>query len=326
MTVGEPAAKRWWQATVGLTLAAFAVAVLTAPGPSKQPALGLVVLLFLGSSVHVASTSALFLLPEVRGHANKNRRRYVVAPCSLIATSALLAAFLPFEQLRWLLLAFYAWQFFHFQKQNLGLVALAGVSVGAAALTRSERRSLQASGGAAIAALVSRPHLLQLSGNWPLKGLFPLAAAAFAVAVASGVSQVLRRPRPERPVRLVAMYLLAVFFPLPIFLFSSPYAAVAGMTIAHGLQYLVLVGLVLVGRSRQRAVWATGLTAIAVLGGLALAVTSHLHGSGPSLRWLFGAYLGAVMSHFVVDAGLWRLRDAFPRRFLQDRLPYLLPS
>jgi len=26
----------------------------------------------------------------------------------------------------------------------------------------------------------------------------------------------------------------------------------------------------------------------------------------------------------VIDAGLWRLRDSFPRRFLASRMPYLL--
>jgi hypothetical protein len=35
-------------------------------------------------------------------------------------------------------------------------------------------------------------------------------------------------------------------------------------------------------------------------------------------------YLGVVMAHFVIDAGLWRLWDAFPRRFLTARMPYLL--
>jgi hypothetical protein len=30
------------------------------------------------------------------------------------------------------------------------------------------------------------------------------------------------------------------------------------------------------------------------------------------------------MAHFVIDAGLWRLRDEFPRGFMRSRLPYLL--
>jgi hypothetical protein len=30
------------------------------------------------------------------------------------------------------------------------------------------------------------------------------------------------------------------------------------------------------------------------------------------------------VAHFVIDAGLWRLRDEFPRRFRTERLPFLL--
>jgi hypothetical protein len=41
-------------------------------------------------------------------------------------------------------------------------------------------------------------------------------------------------------------------------------------------------------------------------------------------RFVFGTYLGVVMAHFVVDAGLWRMRDAFPRAFMSRHLPYLL--
>jgi hypothetical protein len=106
----------------------------------------------------------------------------------------------------------------------------------------------------------------------------------------------------------------------------SPYAAVGGMTIAHGLQYLLLLGLVAAGnpRSRGRALRLAALGNIALAGGLAQSAASHLHGAGPAGRLLFGGYLGAVMAHFVIDAGLWRLRDPFPRAFLAARAPGLL--
>jgi hypothetical protein len=65
---------------------------------------------------------------------------------------------------------------------------------------------------------------------------------------------------------------------------------------------------------------------VALLGGVALEKASHLHGAAPAQRLLFGAYLGAVMAHFVIDAGLWRLRDTFPRAFLARRVPYLVPD
>jgi hypothetical protein len=121
------------------------------------------------------------------------------------------------------------------------------------------------------------------------------------------------------------MYLMALLFFLPVFVFGSPYAAVGGMTVAHGMQYLLLLGLVAAG-SGTRLVQLATLCNMALLGGAALEKASHLHGAAPAARLLFGAYLGAVMAHFVIDAGLWRLRDPFPRAFLARRAPHLVPS
>ena len=122
------------------------------------------------------------------------------------------------------------------------------------------------------------------------------------------------------------MYLMGLFFSVPVFIFTSPYAAVGGMTIAHGMQYLLLVSLFAAGGPGEagRALRLAVLGNVALIGGAVLAVTSHLHSGGPAVRLVFGAYLGAVMAHFVVDAGLWRLRDAFPRVFLARRVPYLM--
>ena len=57
-----------------------------------------------------------------------------------------------------------------------------------------------------------------------------------------------------------------------------------------------------------------------------LAAASGLQEAQPAVRLLYGAFLGAVMAHFVVDAGLWRLSEPFPRSFLAGRLPYLVPG
>jgi hypothetical protein len=121
-------------------------------------------------------------------------------------------------------------------------------------------------------------------------------------------------------------FLAALLFWLPVFLFRSPYAALAGLTLAHGFEYLILIGAVTAGAPRKSS-WEwdlVGLALIGLAGGAVLSVASHLHSAVPSLRILFGAYVGVVMSHFVVDGRLWRLRDGFPRRFLGTRLPRLL--
>lgn len=100
------------------------------------------------------------------------------------------------------------------------------------------------------------------------------------------------------------------------------------MTVAHGMQYLLLVGLVAgSGKSGPPRLAKLALLAnIALIGGAALSAASHLHDAAPVGRLVFGAYLGIVMAHFVLDAGLWRLRDPLTRKFLAGRLPYLIPA
>lgn len=100
------------------------------------------------------------------------------------------------------------------------------------------------------------------------------------------------------------------------------------MTVAHGLQYLLLVGLVAGGgrAGTSRLARLALLANIALVGGAVLSAASHLHNADPAGRLVFGAYLGVVMAHFVIDAGLWRMRDPLARKFLTAHLPYLVPS
>ncbi len=174
---------------------------------------------------------------------------------------------------------------------------------------------------------MARPSLLQVAVNPRLGALFPACAAAFGVAVVVGLALLAGRRATARPVPLALTYLMALLFFLPVFAFASPYAAVGGLTIAHGAQYLLLMGLVAGGGpvgGTVRALRLAVLVNIMLIGGAVLEVTSHLHDGEPGVRVLYGMYLGVVMAHFVIDAGLWRLRDAFPRRFLSTRVPYLI--
>jgi hypothetical protein len=329
---GRARARAWLWTTIGLSAGAFALAIAFAPAASAPPATalggsGLGGLLFIASSGHVAATAWFYGERDVRAHIASHRWRYLWTPLVLVLAAAVTAAILPPRTMAWLLLPYFAWQFFHFQKQNLGLAALAASSAGAPRLTRGERRAIMAAGGAGIAGLMTRPSLLQVSVDPRLGALFPACAAAFGVAVAVGLALLARRRAPARPVPVALTYLMALLFFLPVFVFTSPYAAVGGLTIAHGAQYLLLMSLLAGGGSvgaTVRAFRLAVLVNVMLIGGAILEVTSHLHDGEPAVRVLYGMYLGVVMAHFVVDAGLWRLRDAFPRRFLAARAPYLL--
>jgi hypothetical protein len=276
--------------------------------------------------VHVASTGWFYTLPEVRSYAGEHPGRYVYAPISLIVIAAAIAAIMPPASFAWLLLPYFGWQLLHFQKQNLGMAALSATSHALAGVRPLERRALTAAGLAGVPALIARPSVLQLGVDPGLMWLRSAGLAVFVGAVTVGVVALTRRPEPERPAGFCVVYAMSLCFALPVFVFRSPYAAVGGMTLAHGLQYLLLVGLVAAGADggRIRMLRLAAFCNIALIGGIALNAASHLHGGEAFTRSLFSAYLGAVMAHFVIDAGLWRLRDQFPRRFLSTNVPYLV--
>ena len=66
-----------------------------------------------------------------------------------------------------------------------------------------------------------------------------LGRAVFCAGVAMGVARGCRTGRLSSVVAVV--YVVSVVFFAPVWVFASPYAAVAGLTIAHGLQYLLLM-------------------------------------------------------------------------------------
>jgi hypothetical protein len=251
----------------------------------------------------------------------------IVLPLCLMICCGVAGLLMPSTSLSWLLLPFFAWQFHHFQKQNLGLVVLSAASAGVSGPRRFERRIVILAGGFGMAALLADPALLQLGIYQPLGFGIALALGGYVVVLVTGLFLLLRRPASQRPPSYCAIYIASLLFPLPIFIFRSPYAAVGGMTIGHGLQYLILMALVArgngAGRSGGREI--ASLCGIALAGGAALSVASHLHLSNAALlRGVFGLYVGLVCAHFIVDARLWRLSQPFPRAFLGSRIPFLL--
>ena len=237
-------------ATVLLTAGAFVAAAFLAPSASTSPTRGLVWLLFLGSSVHVASTGWLYTLSDVRAHAARHPTG--TSGCrsaSLQEERSALPRALP-SRLTWLLLPYFAWQFFHFGNRTWawlpsqrrrpagGAIASSGAPSVGARRCCGHRRAHGAPG--------PPPTPRRLSD----RALFTLAELAFAGAVVIGLAALARRPAEERPLAFCVVYLLALIFSLPVFVFASPYAAVGGMTIAHGFQYLLLVGLVAAGGRR----------------------------------------------------------------------------
>ncbi len=328
-------ASRFGPSVVVITLGAVAVGSLAGPAAGAPPAAPLAWLLFVGSSFHVAATLGMFSFGEVREHARGHPVRYLLVPGALLVGAVASCLLLPAHARALMLLAFFGWQLWHYQKQNLGLAALATASAHLPSLRLVERRCILVSGFGGVFALVANPSVLQLVA-WRPPASVATAAHTLAVLVlgvsigAATVATVRRWATATTTLAAGAVYLVAVAFPIPLVLTRSPYAAIGGLTLAHGLQYLLLVGHVVAGPPSHRKAPTElarllGVLAIVVAAAGVLGAVSHLHdGKDVAARVLFGAYLAGVMTHFVVDAGLWRLREEFPRRWLTQRVPRLL--
>lgn len=322
-------AQRWCWTIVTVTVGSVVV-VAAASSSASLPGGPLMWLLFLGSSVHVAATLGPFTSEDLRAHARRYPVRFCWAPAGLLLL-AVVGCLSPERARSVLLLAFFSWQIWHYQKQNLGLAALAAAS-GRRSLGPVVRQCIRVSGAGGMLALIGHPAVLQIIDGRPPHAVAAAAHALATVVIAASttttVAALAHRGSTTTPV--AAVCLVAVVFPAPLVLTTSPYAALGGLTLAHGLQYLLLVGRVVAGapdrRPRTDAPRLIALAAAVVAIGGVLSAFSHLHSAGAiSSRLLFALYLTAVMTHFVVDGGLWRMRDDFTRHWLAARLPHLLP-
>ena len=336
----RPAARAWLWATVALTAGAIVIAIALAPPASAPPGRGLAYLLFAGSSAHVASTGVV-----LHGAGGPRPRAPAPRPVPVGAARADRRGRRDRRRHRrprrstWLLLPYFGWQFFHYQKQNLGMAALAAAAHRVAGLRPAERRVLLAAG--------ARRDRRRWSARPGCSSCRPAAASRRAVpagggrrsrsAVAAGLVLLARRPAGPAAARDSAPPTCsALVFWLPVFVFGSPYAAVGGD------DDRARPAVPAADRAGGRGQPERRRSDRGRAGRLASLVASWATSPWPAaprcrsprtcrdsaalVRLLFGGFLGAVMAHFVIDAGLWRLRDRFPRAFLAERVPYLVPT
>lgn len=137
-----------------------------------------------------------------------------------------------------------------------------------------------------------------------------LVPAAFTVAV-------LKNSRLRTNKLRLSFFAIGALFYTPVFIFSDPVSAITSCATAHGLQYLVFMASV--SGSHQKSYRSViGLLGIATIGGFALSQASAAAGwrFAPALNGLF---VGVVMTHFVLDAGIWRLRELFQRGYMRGK-------
>jgi hypothetical protein len=139
-----------------------------------------------------------------------------------------------------------------------------------------------------------------------------------------GVAVALLHSKALRTNRLrLAFFIFGTVFFLPIYLFDDPATAIAGYAIAHGLQYVVFMAFV--GIDKRPLL--PSLAILAGIGAIYAALALWLLDNVPQFgNGLFGAFIGLVMTHFVLDAGIWRLREPFQRGYMREKFSFVFGS
>jgi len=285
--------------------------------PEGHPALyAYGVILFLSTNFHVASTGWFITDPEMRGHLKAHPVRYIAAPVAVVAASVAGFQWLGPVVADTIVMVFVGWLLWHYQKQNLGLLSFVAAGTDGVPLSPWERRTLALTGIAGIAgvfsaAQIAPAYLADEAGFLHLVGgaLYLLVPAAAAIAIVKNRSLRTNRTR-------LFFFVIGAAFYLPVFVFSDPVSVITGSATAHGLQYLVFMGTVSGSRKKTlRPVFV--MLAIATGGALAL---NYAADAGGALKGLF---IGGVMAHFLVDAGIWRLRETFQRRYMRGKFYFV---
>src|SRR5260370_4891418 len=223
--------------------------------------------------------------------------RYLIVPSILIAGGAALFYFIAPALRGYLLIGFFCWQLWHCQKQNLGLLSFVAAGTDRVPWSIWERQTLALSAVTGMSAFLKlyRFVLPVLSAEFGWlhdigAGLYFLSPLAFCMAMFKSPS--LRANR----LRLACLALGMLFF-LPTFLFSDWISATLSYAVAHGLQYLVFMGFVAVGRPNPIASLVM-LLGLGTLGCLALNAailapdwTALAHGHAT-----YGAFLCALLT------------------------------
>jgi hypothetical protein len=275
----------------------------------------LVLIEFAGGGAHVAAGYYFFLEKEGRSILLAHWPRTILVPLCMAlvygmvflkGTQALKAA---------ALLLYFVWQTWHYQRQNFGVSSFMMRAGQQPALSSKERFPMQLAVIAAILALVKLYDL----GNGLVESrvvhvIWIAAACLQGVAILLALAIAFSIRHQQGAARRMAVIGLGTLFFLPSFLYANPINAVLSYALAHGLQYLVFMGYI-GDRQRSRLTsWARLVALTLALGGLL--VVLQRGGNSPVLAFLFGVYLSIVMTHFVMDGIIWRLRDAPQRAYI----------
>jgi hypothetical protein len=305
---------------VGVPLSSL---VMSAFGGGLMP--GTFALLSITGPMHVASTSFFYFdrdfWPVIRESPMRCLWSLGWLPLTLLAFGVVGTAMLgPWAGL--ILFSFHnTWLFYHYQRQNFGLISFVSTHVGCGRLPPRVNTALNVAALGAIICMLGTPNF------FPNPGGLVTANASFVMRTAGTVVYALSiclmiwafrsEPRLRQSALVIGGLILGLGFFLPAIVFPMAGLGFMPYAIAHGAQYILMMS-VLSGRSSRG--WLAFLTMCALGATLGFAMDSMRS------WWAMTVSIAFVEVHFLIDAKVWRLREPPQRAIINRRFDFLLAT
>lgn len=339
-SIGNVLLKRWFLVSLLLgTWLPIGFFILFAPpvGASGSLASLKAVFLFLGTA-HVPATLFFYADKDFSSIRKSHPVRYIYVPLGLILVTGILFAFASFTIQAFVLLIYWSWQAFHYGRQNTGIYAIASIAETGKAPRKAEKMVID---GATLLAILGTfkvlgtpvaPPYLRVSFDY----LYQFGFLAFCVLAVFSVV-VYFKYFQDTSLFKTLFFFTAVFFFAPVFISTDNNIGFLSYAIAHGVQYIIFMTIISVraGDDNLRPALVRSLTVFLIfllIFGFAFWRVTDLREIGfVKSTWayarvadfLFGAVLGATMSHFVIDASAWRLSMARQRSYITKKFNFV---
>lgn len=274
-------------------------------------------ILWIAGASHVGMTGWFWFVSEYRNHINKRPYYFYILPLLIAVLCVLFVEATGDIGSTAFMVAYNIWLFYHFGRQNWGLLCLSAAATKSAPPSRAHSWvSWLAITSGISGAIISVYSLSTPEWLWP--ACFTIAMAATALALWLAGQQVLSGGSRMQAAMLVVV---GTFF-LPIYLVGP--TGILAVAVAHAYQYIVVMGHMAASERDETRSW-RWLVPLAVLSVVYLGLFAlvRLPEWGAIARPLMVIWYVGIVWHFLSDADLWRLRQPFQRAAVRRRLAFL---
>lgn len=286
-------------------------------------------LLLLGGTSHVASTTFFFHKKDMFKIANNHSIKFYILPLILILSYALIFQFANEVLKAYALLTYFIWQTYHYQRQNFGVITFISKATNTSSINYFEKLGMQLSVTAGIFALITHYNLAENTFLVKYNEILYLSSKYIFYIIPFitilGLYQISKTGRFKDKLLRGSFTVITTLFFIPAILYDNPLIAVSSYALSHGLQYLIFMLYISLSEDEQISLikrLSFFIFYILIFGAILMLMSDGtIWGNVSGL--IFGIYLGIVMTHFLIDSSISKLAEELQFNLVSKAFPFI---